>query len=96
MTTLEELKRRKDEIQRISAKHGISRLRVFGSVARGEPTDQSDLDLLVKMAPSRDLTDLVSFAQDIQDILHIRVDVVSEDGLSPFLRNKIIAEAKPI
>ena len=96
MTTLEELKRRKGEIQRISAKHGISRLRVFGSVARGEPTDQSDLDLLVDMAPSRDLVDLVSFIQEMQTVLHTRVDVVSEDGLSPFLRNKIIAEAKPI
>lgn len=96
MTTLEKLKRRKGEIQRISQKHGITRLRVFGSVSRDEPTDHSDLDLLVKMAPSRDLTDLVSFAQDIQDILHIRVDVVSEDGLSPFLRERIIAEAYPI
>ena len=96
MTTLEEPKRRKGEIQRISQKHGITRLRVFGSVARDEPTDQSDLDLLVDIAPSRDLVDLVSFIQDIQDILHIRVDVVSEGGLSPYLRDKIIAEAKPI
>ena len=93
MTTLDELKRRKDEIQHISAKHEISRLRVFGSVARGEPTDQSDLDLLVDIAPSRDLVDLVSFIQEMQTTLHARVDVVSENGLSPVLRDKILAEA---
>ena len=91
--TLEELKRRKGEIQRISQKHGITRLRVFGSVARDEPTDQSDLDLLVDMAPSRDLVDLVSFAHEMQTTLHARVDVVSENGLSPVLRDKILAEA---
>ncbi len=96
MTTLDELKRRKDEIQRISDKHGISRLRVFGSVARNEQGDQSDVDLLVDISPSKDLVDLVSFIQEMQAILHARVDVVSEGGLSPFLRDKIIAEARQV
>ena len=93
MTTLAELRKRRGEIQRISAKHGIIRLRVFGSVARGEQNSQSDLDLLVNMAPSRDLIDLISFAQDMQTALQAKVDVVSEDGLSSHLRDKILAEA---
>ena len=93
MTTLAELRKRRGEIQRISAKHGIIRLRVFGSVARGEQNSQSDLDLLVNMAPSRDLIDLISFAQDMQTALQAKVDVVSENGLSFHLRDKILAEA---
>ena len=93
MTTLAELRKKRREIQRISAKHGIIRLRVFGSVARGEQNSQSDLDLLVNMAPSRDLIDLISFAQDMQTALQAKVDVVSEDGLSSHLRDKILAEA---
>lgn len=91
--TLEELKSKRSQIRRISEKHGVTNLRVFGSVVRGEQNGQSDLDLLVKMAPSRDLTDLVSFAQDMQAMMQVRVDVVSEGGLSPFLRDRIIAEA---
>ena len=91
--TLEELKSKRSQIRRISEKHGVTNLRVFGSVVRGEQNGQSDLDLLVKMAPARDLTDLVSFAQDMQAMMQVRVDVVSEGGLSPFLRDRIIAEA---
>ena len=94
--TLEELKSKRSQIRRISEKHGVTNLRVFGSVVRGEQNGQSDLDLLVKMAPSRDLTDLVSFAQDMQAMMQVRVDVVSEGGLSPFLRDRIIAEAIPL
>ena len=93
MTPLEELKRRKGESQRVAAKPRRSRLRALGYVAIGEPTDQSDLDLLVDIAPSRDLVDLVSFIQEMQTTLHARVDVVSENGLSPVLRDKILAEA---
>lgn len=96
MTALAELKKKHREIQDISAKHGVIRLRVFGSVARGEQNSQSDLDLLVGMAPSRDLTDLVSFAQDMEAALHAKVDVVSEAGLSPYLRDRILAEARPL
>lgn len=96
MTTLAELRKKRREIQLISAKHGIIRLRVFGSVARGEQNSQSDLDLLVGMAPSRDLTDLVSFVQDMQTALHAKVDVVSEAGLSPYLRDQILAEARSL
>lgn len=96
MTTLAELRKKGRKIQSISAKHGIIRLRVFGSVARGEQNGQSDLDLLVGMAPSRDLIDLISFAQDMQTAFNTKVDVVSEDGLSSHLRDKILAEARSI
>lgn len=96
MTTLAELRNKRREIQLVSAKHGIIRLRVFGSVARGEQNSQSDLDLLVSMAPARDLIDLVSFVQDMPTALHAKVDVVSETGLSPYLRDQILAEARSL
>ena len=96
MTTLAELQNKRREIQLVSAKHGIIRLRVFGSVARSEQNSQSDLDLLVSMAPARDLIDLVSFVQDMPTALHAKVDVVSEAGLSPYLRDQILAEARSL
>ena len=96
MTTLAGLRKKRTEIERISEKHGVLRLRVFGSVARGEQNSQSDLDLLVGLAPSRDLIDLISFAQDMEMALNAKVDVVSEDGLSSYLRDKILAEARLI
>lgn len=96
MTTLKELKKKHSEIQRISEKHGVIQLRVFGSVARGDQKETSDLDFLVTLAPSRDLTDLVSFTQDMESVLQTKVDVVSEAGLSPYLRDRILAEARSL
>lgn len=54
----------------------------------------SDLDLLVRMEPGRSLLDLVGFQQDVADLLGIRVDVVSEGGLSRYLRDTVLADAR--
>jgi len=58
-------------------------VRVFGSLARGEGTENSDLDLLVTLEERRSLLDLVGLKQDIEDLLHRQVDVVTEPALSP-------------
>jgi predicted nucleotidyltransferase len=71
-------------------------VRIFGSVARGDPTPNSDLDILVDMEEGRSLLDLVALWQDLQDLLGMRVDVISEGGMSPYLRAKILAEAVPL
>ena len=70
-----------------------SRPSFFGSVARGTASQTSDLDLLVEMEPGRSLLDLVALNQDLEDELGRPVDVVSEGGLSPYLRDRILAEA---
>jgi hypothetical protein len=90
------LKEKREEILRIAASHGARNVRVFGSVARGEADDSSDIDLLVDMEPDRSLLDVTAFLADIRDLLGRRVDVVSEKGLYWLIRRRILKEAKPI
>jgi predicted nucleotidyltransferase len=81
------------DVNRIAAAHGARNVRVFGSVVRGESTDSSDLDLLVDMAEGRSLLDLVALGDDLEEALGVVVDVVTERSLSPYLRDRILAEA---
>lgn len=83
-------------VRTIAARHGVTSVRVFGSVARNESGADSDLDLLVTMAPGRSFLDLVAFWQDVEEGLGRKVDVVSEGGLSPYLRDRILGEAVPL
>jgi predicted nucleotidyltransferase len=88
---LVEAKRR--EILRLAEQHGASNVRLFGSVARGEAGPTGDVDLLVKMEEGRSLLDLVAFWQDVEELLGCRVDVITDGGVSPYLRDRIYAEA---
>ena len=91
-----ELLKRRDEILEIAARHGARTLRVFGSVARGEETPASDLDLLVEFEPGRSLLDHIALAQDLKDLLGREVDVVTEGGLHWYIRDRICREAVPL
>lgn len=71
-------------------------MRVFGSVARGEACSASDIDLLVEMEPGRSPLDLVALWQALGDLLGDEVDVLSDGGLSPHLRDRILSEAVPL
>ncbi len=93
MNMTELLRLKKAEVQRIARQHGARNLRVFGSVARGEATEGSDLDLLVEMEPGRSLLDLVAIKQDLEDLLGCKVDVVTEAAVSPYLRERVLNEA---
>jgi len=81
------------DVNRIAAAHGARNVRIFGSVVRGESNDSSDLDLLVDMAEGRSLLDLVALGDDLEQALGVAVDVVTEKSLSPYLRDRILAEA---
>jgi uncharacterized protein len=83
----------RENINRIAAAHGARNVRVFGSVRRGESSDLSDLDLLVDMSAGRSLLDLVALGDDLEETLGVTVDVVTEKSLSPYLRDRILAEA---
>jgi uncharacterized protein len=85
-----------DDIRHIARRHGIVRLRVFGSRTRGTATESSDLDLLVDLKPERDLLDLIEFKLDLEELLGCEVDVVTEGGLSPYLRDRILKEAQSL
>ena len=86
----------REKILELAARHGASNVRVFGSLARGEGTESSDLDLLVTLEEKRSLLDLVGLKQDIEDLLHRPVDVVTEPALSPYIRKQVLAEATPL
>ncbi|MEX2260773.1 MAG: nucleotidyltransferase family protein [Bryobacteraceae bacterium] len=96
MMTLDVLRReRRAEIVRLGEKHGARNIRVFGSVARGDNREDSDVDLLVDMEKGRNLFDLAGFVADVQDLLKAKVDVVTPGGLR-YLRERILTEAVPL
>lgn len=87
------LKRKRQEILRIAAKHGARSVRVFGSVARGEANTQSDIDFLVELEPGRSLLDLGGLQYELESLLGCRVDVVTERGLKTRIRDRVLREA---
>jgi predicted nucleotidyltransferase len=80
-------------IREIALRHGIRRLRVFGSLARGEGRRESDVDLLIAFEPGRGFRDLMDFCDEVEKALSRRLDVVLEDGLSPHIRERVLEEA---
>lgn len=94
--TLEEVRSRRDEILAAGERHGVTRVRVFGSVARGDATESSDLDLLVDVAPGRSLLDLASFAIEVQDLMAVFTQVVTVAGLRERIRPRVLDEAVPL
>ena len=92
--TLDDIRNsRREEILRLAAAHGASNVRVFGSVARGDQTADSDIDLLVDLAPNRSLMDLGGLLVDLQGLLGARVDVATEQMLKPRVRAGALVDA---
>ncbi len=83
-------------VREIAARHGVRDVRVFGSQARGEGGPTSDLDLLIRLESGRGFDDLLGFCDDVEAALGQRVDVVTEDGLSPYIRDRVLGEAIPL
>ena len=75
---------------------GVSGLRVFGSVARGEATRTSDIDLLVDLESGRTLVDLIGFKHDAERILGRSVDVTTRSMLKPRVRRRALRDARPL
>ena len=97
MVTLEALRAvRRAEILRLAERHGARNLRVFGSVARGEASPDSDLDLLVEWEPERSLLDHAGLVQDLQELLGVKVHVGTERSLHWYVRDRILREATPL
>ena len=85
---------KKKEILKIAAKHGARNVRIFGSVARGDTRADSDVDFLVDMDPGRTLFDMGGLLMDLRDLLGLEVDVVTEQGLKPRIRDRVLKEAE--
>lgn len=90
------LDRHRDAILAAAANHRISRVRVFGSVARGADGPDSDLDLLVDFEPEASLFDQADFAGEVQDLLGVGVDVVSAESLTPPRDRNILRDARDL
>lgn len=86
----------RDDIIRIAASHGAGNLRVFGSFARGDTRQHSDVDILVDLESDRSLLDLIGLGQDLEELLQRKVDILTAAALHPALRQQVLAEARPL
>jgi len=93
MAAVTVLKKKREEILRIASAHGARNIRLFGSVSRGEAGPKSDVDILVKLEPGRSLLDIIAIKQDLEDLLGCEVDVVTEEAVSPYIREQVLKEA---
>jgi predicted nucleotidyltransferase len=95
-TTVPTIADLRSAILAITRKHGARDVRVFGSFVRNEQTIESDVDLLVQLPERATLIDHASLIIDLEQTLKRRVDVITYNGLSRFLRDRILSEAKPL
>ena len=87
------LQTKREDILQLARKYGAYNVRVFGSVARGEADEKSDIDFLVDMEKERSLLDLAGLLVDLEDLLGCKVDVVPEDSLRERIRGRVLKEA---
>ena len=90
------LRQKREQVIETAARYGAYDVRVFGSAARGETNDASDIDILVNMEPGRSLMDLGGLLYDLRKLLGIEVDIVTEKGLRARIRDQVLREAVPL
>ncbi|AFZ43369.1 DNA polymerase beta domain protein region [Halothece sp. PCC 7418] len=95
MPLIDLLQEKRDEIIKIASKHGAFNVRVFGSVVRQEETKNSDIDFLIDYDRAKTSPWFPGgLLMDLEELLGCKVDIVTEQGLSPFIREQVLAEAK--
>jgi len=96
MKPSEALRRHRVAIRRVIESHRARNARVFGSVLRGEDTDQSDLDLLVDPTPETTLFDLGAIRHELRELLGVPVDVLTPRALPDRVRAVVLSQAQPV
>ena len=96
MTPEQMFRGKRGEVLRLCDKYGARNVRVFGSWARGENDESSDIDFLVEMEPGRSLLDLGGLQYELESLLRCPVDVVTERGLKQRIRERVLREAIPV
>jgi len=87
------LAEKREEILKLARQHGVDSIKVFGSVARGEDTESSDIDFLVSVEEGRSLFDTGRLLMDLEELLGCRVDLLSERGLRDRFKERVRREA---
>jgi len=90
------LSSKRGQILSVAERHGAREVRVFGSRARGEAKPDSDFDILVTVGERTSLLDIVAIKQDLEDLLGSTVHLVTEDAISPYIREQVLREAVPL
>jgi len=96
MTSREEIIAKRSQILEIAKRYGAYNVRLFGSVARGDAGPESDIDFLINLEPGRSLLDHIALKQDLEDLLHRKVDVANEKGLKQRILRNALTEAVPL
>lgn len=96
MTLRQLIEEKRDDIVSIAARHGAKNVRLFGSVARGEDKEDSDVDLLVDTEPTTTSWFPAGLILDLEQVLGRPVEVVTEKGLNPLIKENVLREAVPL
>ncbi len=86
----------KTAILDLAKQHGVKSISLFGSMVRGDVSDNSDVDFLVELEQGRDLFDLGELLMDLQALLQRKVDLVTQNALHPSISSQILKEAQPL
>ncbi len=86
------INKKKNQIKKIALKHGARSIKIFGSVARREETKDSDIDFLVEFESDRSLFDLIALKNELEELLNMPVDVVTENSIHHTIRENIKSE----
>jgi predicted nucleotidyltransferase len=93
MTTIDILQAKREDVLEVAQRHGVTSIRIFGSVARGDESAESDIDLLVTTGPSVSSWFPAGLILELEQLLGRHVDIVTESGLNPLLRDQVLTEA---
>ena len=93
MTTIEVIQAKRDDVLQVARKHGVTSIRIFGSVARGDDSPESDIDLLITTGPVVSSWFPAGLILDLEALLGRDVEIVTEPGLNPLLREQVLSEA---
>jgi len=96
LMTLDTLRKKRKEILALAERHKAEQVRVFGSLARGEASVSSDIDLLVHFRSGASLLDMIGLQQEASDLMNRPVDIVSDEAILPYLARRILSEAVPL
>ena len=96
MKPLQKIRQHQQKILELAEQFGIKNLRIFGSVAKGQDTENSDLDLLVEASPTTTLFDICALQIELEELLNLKVDVATDNSLPPKFKEEVLRYANAL